>query len=318
MRVLVLGISGAVARRVALRLWRDGHQVEGVDARGWPGAPPGIPVHRLDLVKRATEDLFRTRRPEVVIHQASVASQTASGEQRHRLNLGGTQAVFEHCVAHGVKHCLFVGRHTFYGAAPNAPLFHRESEPPKELSRNADLVDLVAADLYAGTQLWRFPELVTTVLRVCYTLGPSGRGTLGSFLRGPRVPTVLGHDPLFQFLHEDDATEAIVRTVEKRPRGVFNVAGPQPVPLSILIRRAGRHTLPLPAAMLGRLQGRLGLPALPPGAANHLMYPIVVDGAAFVRETGFQHAYDEVMTLEDFRRSQPLIARGSAWLPSWR
>lgn len=313
MRILVLGVSGAVARRVALRLWRDGHQVEGLDPRGWPGAPRGIPVHRVDLRKRAAEDLFRTRRPEVVIHQATVTSQTASGEQRHRLNLGGTQAVFEHCLAHGVKHCIFVGRHTFYGASPDAPLFHRESEPPKELSSFADLVDLVAADLYACTQLWRFPELTTTVLRPCYTLGPSGRGTLGSYLRGARVPTVLGHDPLFQFLHEDDAAGAIVRTVEARPRGVFNVAGPQPVPLSVVIRHAGRRQLPLPAALLERLEGRLGLPELHSGAVSHLMFPIVVDGAAFTRATGFQHASDEVQTLEDYRRSQPLVAPPRQW-----
>src|SRR5260370_5559752 len=99
------------------------------------------------------------------------------------------------------------------------------------LSSFPELADLVAADLYASRTLWRFPELTTTVLRMCYSLGPTGHGTLATFLRGPRVPTLAGFDPLFQFMHEKDAAAAIALSLEKRPRGVFNVAGPSPVPL---------------------------------------------------------------------------------------
>src|SRR5437588_10975248 len=126
---------------------------------------------------------------------------------------------------------VFVGRHTYYGAGPDAPLYHTEDEPPQELGAYPELADLVAADLFAATQIWRTPQLNTTVLRLCYTLGASGGGTLAGFLRGRRVPMVLGFDPLFQFLHEEDAAEAIVAAVQKRPRGIYNVAGPQPLPL---------------------------------------------------------------------------------------
>jgi hypothetical protein len=70
-----------------------------------------------------------------------------------------------------------------------------------------------------------------------YTLGPSRRGTLASFLGGTRVPGVLGFDPLFHFMHELDAAESIVLALEKRVSGVFNVAGPQPVPLSLRLQR---------------------------------------------------------------------------------
>src|SRR4029077_15733872 len=109
-------------------------------------------------------------------------------------------------------------------------------------------------------------EITTTVLRVCYTLGPTGHGTLANFLRGKRVPTVLGFDPLFQFLHDDDVVQAIVRTLAKRPRGVFNVAGPQPLPLSRVIREAGRSSVPLPEFVLSGMLGHFGLPSLPTGA----------------------------------------------------
>lgn len=305
MRVLILGISGAVAQHVALRLRDSGHTVIGIDTRPWEDAPADIEMHMVDVRKRAAEDVFRTRRPEAVVHMATVTSLRVQGEERHRINLGGTRVVFEHCQAYGVKHAVFVGRHTFYGAAPDSALYHTEDEPPKELASFPELADLVAADLYASTALWRNPELTTSVLRVCYTLGPSAQGTLATFLRGRRVPMVAGYDPLFQFMHEDDVAAAIALTVEKRVRGVFNVAGPQPLPLSVIVRQAQRQPVPLPMMVLRQLIGRFGLPRLPPGALYHLQYPIVVDARAFREATGFTHQYDEVRTIQSFLEAHP-------------
>ena len=304
MRVLIPGISGAIARKVALQLSSQGHQVIGIDARPWADAPAGIEVHAVDIRKRAAEEIFRTRRPEAVIHMATVSLFTVQGEERQRINLGATRAVFDHIRACGVKHVLFVGRHTFYGAAPDAPLYHTEDEPPQqELGAFPELGDLVAADLYAATALWRFPEISTAVLRACYTLGPSLHGTLAVFLAGKRVPMVLGFDPLFQFLHEDDLASAICLALEKKVRGVFNVAGPQPLPLSAIVRGAGRTPLPLPEPMLRLLLWRGALKGLSAGALTHVKYPIVIDAAAFRAASGFKHRYDELETLRLFRGS---------------
>ena len=87
---------------------------------------------------------------------ATVTSLVVPGEERYQINLGGTRAVFDYARAYGVEHCVFVGRHTFYGAGPDSPLFHTEDEPPMELNRFPELADLVASDLYAATALWRF------------------------------------------------------------------------------------------------------------------------------------------------------------------
>jgi UDP-glucose 4-epimerase len=168
-----------------------------------------------------------------------------------------------------------------------------------------ELSDLVAADLFAATALWRFPELVTTVLRMCYSLGPTGHGTLATFLRGPRVPTVLGFDPLFQFMHEEDVVSAIATALVKRPRGVFNVAGADPVPLSVIIRETGRKAVPLPELVINMSLGRLGLPKLPKGALAHIKYPVVVDASAFREAAGFHHAQDEMATMRAFREAFP-------------
>jgi UDP-glucose 4-epimerase len=304
LKILIPGAAGTIARKLALRLKDEGHEVIGLDRRPWFDAP--IEFHEVDVRKRAAEDVFRKVRPQVVVHMATVTSLVVPGEERYQINLGGTRAVFEYSREYGVEHCIFVGRHTFYGAGPDSPLFHKEDEPPLELNRFPELADLVAADLYAAAALWRTPELATTVLRLCYTLGPSSQGTLAGFLRGKRVPLVLGFDPLFQFLHEDDVVEALVLSITKRPRGVYNVAGPQPLPLSRVVREAGRTPVPLPEFVLSGMLGRFGFPKLPPGAISHLKYPVVVDARAFREQTGFHHKHDELETLASYREAVPV------------
>src|SRR5688572_5571001 len=112
MKVLIPGITGRLARLVAIRLKGAGHDVMGIDRRPWPDAPPGIEVLQLDIRKRAAEDVFRRYRPDAVIHMATVTHLTVRSEDRYRINLFGTRAVFDHCHHYEAKRCIFVGRHT--------------------------------------------------------------------------------------------------------------------------------------------------------------------------------------------------------------
>ncbi|MBZ4399775.1 SDR family oxidoreductase [Myxococcus sp. MISCRS1] len=306
MRVLIPGISGGIARKLALRLKRAGHEVAGVDIRPWDTAQEAdIQVFRGDVRKRVAEDVFRRWRPDAVVHMATVTAFTVPGAERGRINLDGTKAVFDHCATHGVKQLLFVGRHTFYGAAPDSPLYHSEDEPPRALEAIPELADLVAADLYAATALWRLPEVTTAVLRLPYTLGAPGTGTLASFLKGRRVPMVLGYDPLFHVLQEEDVVTALQLALEKKIRGIFNVAGPPPIPLSVIVRETRRTAVPLPAQVLSFLLGRAGFPRLSVGALDHLRYPIVVDNRRFLEATGFEYRHSVADTLRIYREAAP-------------
>ncbi|MCK8502463.1 MULTISPECIES: SDR family oxidoreductase [Myxococcus] len=306
MRVLIPGISGGIARKLALRLKRAGHEVAGVDIRPWDTAQEAdIQVFRGDVRKRVAEDVFRRWRPDAVVHMATVTAFTVPGAERGRINLDGTKAVFDHCATHGVKQLLFVGRHTFYGAAPDSPLYHSEDEPPRALEAIPELADLVAADLYAATALWRLPEVTTAVLRLPYTLGAPGTGTLASFLKGRRVPLVLGYDPLFHVLQEEDVVTALQLALEKKIRGIFNVAGPPPIPLSVIVRETRRTAVPLPAQVLSFLLGRAGFPRLSVGALDHLRYPIVVDNRRFLEATGFEYRHSVADTLRIYREAAP-------------
>lgn len=308
MKILVPGISGAIGRRLALRLVAKGHQVIGIDRRPWDKPPEGVELHTVDVRKRAAEDVFRKHRPDAVVHMATVSHLTrARDDERYRINLGGTQAVFEHSQRYGVEHVIFVGRHTYYGAGPDAPMYHQEEEPPMSLATFPELADLVSADLFAANMLWRAKDTCTSVLRFCYTLGASGEGTLGTFLKNKRVPMVLGFDPLFQFMHEEDVAAALELALEKRVRGVYNVAGPAPLPLSMIAKKAGRAPLPIPEFVLATLLGRRGLPRLARGAIEHIKYPIIIDDAPFRALTGYAHQYSTDDGIAEYRARHPIF-----------
>lgn len=304
MRVLITGVSGGLARMLAQHLALLGHEVLGVDRRPWVDPPASIKVFNADIRKRPAEDIFRHHRPEVVIHMATVTHLSARQQERYRINLGGTQIIFEHCNTYGVKQAIFIGRHTVYGAAPDAPLYRSEAEPPLATATYPPLADLVAADLFAGSALWRYPQLDTTVLRLAYTLGPSMRGKLASFLGDrleARIPTVLGFDPLFQVMHESDAVTAITAALNHNLRGVFNVAGPEPIPLSTLCRGVGRTPVPLPEPLYALLAQRLSLTPLPTSALGHIKYPVVVQDQPFRSLTGYSAHIGQVELLESFK-----------------
>ncbi|MFN3202612.1 MAG: NAD-dependent epimerase/dehydratase family protein [Bradymonadia bacterium] len=305
MKVLITGITSPLARLVTHRLVQLGHEVVGIDRRPWPEAPAGVQVFQADIRKRSAEDVFRLQRPDALIHMATVTWLTARSEERYRINLMGTRALFDYCASYGVKQAIFIGRHTVYGAAPDAPLYRTEAEPPLAATTFPNLADLVAADLFAGSILWRYPETTVAVLRIVYMLGGSKRGTLANYLRGPRVPTVMGFDPLFQFMHEADGAEAIVTALQTRARGVFNVAGPPPVPLSLLCKETGRTSVPIPEPAFPYVLGRFGFPRMPAGAVQHVKYPIVIDDALFRETTGFTPTYDEVQVMQAFRSQSP-------------
>ena len=304
MKVLVTGITGQLGQLVGRRLVDKGYEVIGIDRRPWPDAPDGIEIFETDIRKRPAEDVFRTQRPQAAIHMATVTHLVHRSPDRLRVNLYGTRALISHCSNYGVKQAIFVGRHTYYGAAADSPLYHTEDEPPISAHSFPELADLVAADLYAGTALWRFPAIATSVLRLCYTLGPNKHGTLATFLSAKSVPMVLGFDPLFHFIHEDDAADAVVTALQRKLHGVYNVSGPPPVPLSVIVRESGSRPIPVPETALNLMMGRFGLPRLPSGALDHLKYPIVVDSTAFNKATGYVHQFDERETIEAFRGSR--------------
>src|SRR5260370_37585729 len=103
----------------------------------------------------------------------------------------------------------------------------------------------------------------------------------------------MGYGRLLQFMHEEADARTIAPSLDARLHGVFNVAGPAPLPLSTIFRGVGHERLPIPEPLLRFAFGRFGLPLLAPRAIAHLKDPVVVDPSSFQAATGFEHLHDQ-------------------------
>jgi UDP-glucose 4-epimerase len=111
------------------------------------------------------------------------------------------------------------------------------------------------------------------------------------FLRQKRVPVVLGFNPMMQFIHEEDLTEAIAVTLEQGLQGVFNVVGAGEVPVRTAIEEVGGTAIPVPEFVLRRTFDALfglGMLPFPSGMLDYLKYPVTLSGQRFVEATNFR------------------------------
>jgi UDP-glucose 4-epimerase len=289
-KVLITGISGGQGRLLARRLL-DSFEVCGADRTAWEGRPKGVSVHVVDLRKRKFEDVFRTEMPTAVVHMAFVRHFRLPDRVRHEVNVRGTKQVLDHCVNHGVQKLVVMSSGYVYGAFPENPFYMDEDSPLGASRSYPEIRDLVEVDTLASAFIWKHPHIRTSVLRPVNVLGYYVHSMIGEYLRQRRVPTVMGFDPMMQFIHEEDVSEAIALALEQGLQGVFNVVGPGAVPVSVAIRESGGTALPLPEPVIRPLIDRLfrwGVVPYPAGAIDYVKYPVTLSGKRFVDATGFR------------------------------
>ena len=284
-KVLITGIAGGLGRLLARRLRRS-CDVIGADRERWTARLPELPFYQVDLRTRAFEDVFRTERPDAVVHLGFVRHFRGATQERYDVNVRGTRHLLDHCRRHGVGRVVVLSTSYVYGAMPENPSFMDE-EHPLSASRNyPEIRDLVEVDTMVTSFMWQHVDIDTSVIRPVPTLGYYVESTMASYLRARRVVVAMGFDPMMQFLHEDDLVEALAISVEKGMRGVYNLTGPGQVPLRVAIEETGGRPFPLPDPILRRYAERfMGLPS---GAVDFIKFPCTIDGARFVRDTGFR------------------------------
>jgi UDP-glucose 4-epimerase len=289
-KVLITGIAGGQGRLLARRL-REKFEVCGVDKVPWEGAPRGVNVHVVDIRKKKFEDVIRTEMPSAIVHLGFVRHFQGDQGERYDVNVRGTKQLLDHCVNHGVQSLVVISSSYTYGAAPENPYYMDEDSPLAASRSYPEIRDLVEVDTLASAFLWRYPHIRTCVLRPVNVLGHYVHSMIGRYLREPRVPTVMGFDPMMQFIHEEDVSDAIALTLERGLQGVFNVTGPGEVPLHTAIRETGGTAIALPEPLMRPMFERLfswGFLGYPAGAIDYLKYPVTVSGERFVEATNFR------------------------------
>ncbi len=286
--VVVTGISGRLGRNLAKSLHRL-YPVIGIDRRPFPRAPSDVVMHRIDIRSRRCEDVFRRNRVRAVIHLNIMHDPRRSAEEHHTFNIMGTQQVLEYCVRYGVDKFIVLSTANVYGAGPRSMRYLAEDAPLLGAATDTGMRDLIEVDMLCTSFFWQHPQIETVILRPVHICG-SVHNAPSNYLRLPRIPKLMGFDPMVQAIHEDDVVGALLATLAPGARGVYNVTGPEPVPLSAILDRLAKPIVEVPHLAFGPMVKRMyaaRLWSFPPAELEHLKFGCMVDGERIRRDLDF-------------------------------
>ncbi len=287
--ILISGIAGGLAQRVAQRLLAAGHKVVGVDYRELrtplPADLAGLTVHRANYNKTVIEDVFKHHSFSSVLHLGRAGNLKESAGKRFDLNVVGSQKIMNLCMQYGVKRLVVLSTFHIYGAHPANHIPIAEEEPLRAGLEFPQIADAIQMDNMATTWVYRHPEVKTCILRATNIVGPTLKNTMSEFLRLRHVPHLLGFNPMSQFVHEEDMTRAVLAAWEGEFVGTYNVAGTAVIPWRTALELAKAITFPIPAPIVSLFMRTAG--NFPEYMTNFFRYPCVITDRHFRQACGW-------------------------------
>ena len=270
-------------------------------------------VYNVNLTESLAEErlteILSAEAVDTVVHLAFLDSPTHSTAFAHELESVGTMHVLNACRRTKVHKIVMRSQTLLYGAHATNPNYLSEKHPLRARRTESFFADKIEAE----NEVLRFGRpgqgRIATVLRIAQVLGPTVDNFVTRYLSHRLTPTVLGFDPLWQFVHEADAVRALRAATLFDAAGVFNIVGDGVLPLRTVIRLAGRTSLPLPRSFASGLTTALWLTQLaeaPPAFFDYLQYICVADGALARKELGFEPLYTSREALIDYANAQQL------------
>ncbi len=313
--VAVTGAAGFLGSNLVGSLEEDERvsRIVAIDPSPAPTAGRKTRTYDVDLTQPTAEarvaEILAAERVDTVAHLAFRASPTHATAWAHELESVGTMHVTVAARHAQVRKLVLWSQTWLYGAHPSNPNFLTEKHPLRAPRSEPFFADKIEAEEQARRLAHRAPGTVVTILRMAPILGPTVHNAVTRYLARRLVPTMMGFDPLVQFLHEVDAIAALHMAVLRDVPGTFNVVGEGVLPLSTVIKLAGRVAVPVPHPLAGTVSA-LGWVAqlvdAPPSFLKYLRFLCVADGALARKELGFAPAYTSREALLDFVSAQRL------------
>lgn len=313
--VAVTGANSFVGKNLIGLLEEDPRvrRIVSLDLKTPPTAGARTRLYDIDLTQPATEErlaeIFAAEGVDSLAHLAFLASPTHSAGWAHELESVGTMHVLNACRRARVHKLVMRSQTVLYGAHPTNPNFLTEKHPLRARQEEPFFADKIEAE----NDVLRFGRpgkgRVVTILRTAPILGPTVDNYLTRYLSRRIVPTVLGFDPLWQFVHEADAVAAFKLAIDRDTPGTFNIVGEGVLPLSTTIKLAGRVGIPLPRSVYQPIASALWLAQLaeaPPSFIDYFQYLCVADGEHARKVMGFSPVYTTREALIDYASAQHL------------
>jgi UDP-glucose 4-epimerase len=305
MKYLITGGSGYIGSRLTdLLVERNDTEVVNLDIR-----PPAVPRSRtrfisMDIRDRGIRELLERERPDALVHLAFVLNPIRDEHLMYDIDVNGTQNVLDAASAAGVPHLLVASSTTAYGAFPDNPVPIAEEHPVRGLPAYEYARDKTEIDRLC--QLWaaQHPDRTMTIVRPTIVFGPHVDNYIVRFWQNsPFFPLLDGHDPDWQFVHEDDVVYAMSRLLMESRGGIFNLTADGTMKLSECARIAGVKTRKMPLRLYRRIAKtawRLRLPNVeaPPGQIDFLVHPWLASNEKIKAELDWIPRYTSRETFE--------------------
>jgi UDP-glucose 4-epimerase len=267
----------------------------------------------IDLTSHDVEDkmasLLREQGAETVVHLAFHHSPSHRPDDSHYLESVGTMYVLNACRRTQVRQFVLWSQTFLYGASAKNPCFLEESKPLCARTSESYFRDKMQAEKDALEFGRPGSGRVVQILRTAPIVGPNVDNFITGYLGQDTIQTVLGFDPLWQFLHESDAVAAFKRALDVDSSGIFNIAGTGVLPLSKVIRLLGRRKLPLTRPLTRLTLGALWAArrhALPPSFVDYLQYACVGDTDKSRNTLGFVPIFSSQEAVAELGAAQSL------------
>jgi UDP-glucose 4-epimerase len=322
-RVLVTGISTLWGGRLAQAIERD-DEVEAII--GVSSEDPTCELERTEFVRVGLQHALLRRIVQaaeidtVIDTRLVVDSLHASPRAAHEANVIGTMNILAACGGPDspVRKVVFKSSAHYYGCERDDPAFFMEDMRRPHPPGTRLEADIVEAEKAVEGFAKRNPDVTVTVLRFVNALGPGLDTTHTRLFELPAVPCILGFDPRYQFIHEDDLVGALRFAVEHNLPGVYNAAGDGVLALSEVCSLLGKPPAPiLPpwgTSLAAGALSRVGV-RVPGEVLNQLRYGRGLDNRA-LKGVGYGYAFtsrEAVLRHAEAQRARPLLENGGGY-----
>lgn len=313
--VALTGANGFLGRNFVGLLEDDERigRIVALDVAQPPTAGKKTRFYKVDLTQPTVDarlaEILAAESVDTFLHLAFLSSPSYASAWAHELESVGTMHVLNACRERPVHKFVLWSQTLLYGAHPSNPNFLSESHPLRATRESRYLADKIEAEHVVQRFAAQMPQTVVTVLRMAPILGPTAKNYLTRYLGRTLVPTLLGFDPLMQFLHEVDALTALKLATMRDAPGVFNIVADGVLPLSTVIKLAGRTNWPVLAPLASpaaKLLWAAQLSEAPASWLQYLRWICVADGEHAQRVLKFQPGFTTREAVLDYAGAQRL------------
>ncbi|NJP96875.1 NAD-dependent epimerase/dehydratase family protein [Nonomuraea sp. FMUSA5-5] len=237
---------------------------------------------------------------DVLVHLAGDYAVDSDPAERRAYNLRAAQTVLTACAAARVRRVVLVTSAMVYGAAPDNEVPLPEDAPVAAEPDTGVVGDFLEIESLVRRSLRSHPGLEVTVLRPAAVVGPGVDTVITRHFESPRLLTVKGCSPHWQFCHIDDLVSALELAARGLVSGVVAVGCDGWLEQEQVEELSGIRSLELPAGLtFGTAQRlhRLGITPAPATDLHYVVYPWVVDCAA-LREAGWKPSWTNEAAFE--------------------